>query len=61
MHPPAQTRSVRGNEGPMDSLSQSLLVHEHAVDAPDLVSEQSVQTAVTSPPYSLLRGYEVDR
>ena len=27
MYPPARTRSVRGNEGPMDSLSQSLLVH----------------------------------
>ena len=61
---PARTnafRSIGEDDGPVDSLSQSLLVHGHAVDALDLVPEESVQTVVTSPPYWSLRDYEVDR
>ena len=54
-------RSIGEDDGPVDSLSQSLLVHGHAVDALDLVPEESVQTVVTSPPYWSLRDYEVDR
>ena len=52
-------RSIEENDGPVDS--QSLLVHGNAVDALDLVPEESVQTVVTSPPYWSLRDYEVDR
>lgn len=59
--PLARTLSVGEDDGPVDSLSQSLLVHGHAVDALDLVPEENVQTVVTSPPYWSLRDYEVDR
>ena len=54
-------RLIGEDDGPVASLSQSLLVHGHAVDALDLVPEESVQTAVTSPSHWSLRDYEVDR
>lgn len=45
----------------VDSLDRSMLIQGHAVDALDLLPEQSIQTVVTSPPYWSLRDYEVDQ
>lgn len=54
-------RSTTETDGPVESLSRSLLVHGRASAALDLVPAGSVRTVVTSPPYWSLRDYEVDR
>ena len=54
-------RTICERDDPVDSLSQSVLVHGRAVDALELIPDESVQTVVTSPPYWSLRDYEVDR
>ncbi len=47
-------------DAPLDSVTRSVLVCGHAVDALSLLPTGSVQTVVTSPPYWSLRDYEVD-
>lgn len=54
-------RTVCERDDPVDSLSQPVLIQGRAVDALELIPDESVQTVVTSPPYWSLRDYEVDR
>ena len=53
--------SITVNDKPVDSLAQSVLIQGHALDALDLLPENSIQTVVTSPPYWSLRDYDVDQ
>ena len=53
--------SITVNDKPVDSLAQPMLIQGHALDALDLLPENSIQTVVTSPPYWSLRDYDVDR
>ena len=53
--------STDRSNAPVDAISQSVLIHGRAIDALDLVPEESIRTVVTSPPYWSLRDYEVDR
>ena len=53
--------SITVNDKPVDSLAQSVLIQGHALDALDLLPENSIQTVVTSPPYWSLRDYAVDQ
>ena len=52
--------SICDRDDPVDSLTQSVLIHGHAHRALDLLPEQGIQTVVTSPPYWSLRDYEID-
>ena len=54
-------RLIDTSHAHLDSLSRSVLIHGRAIDALDLLPEESIQTVVTSPPYWSLRDYEVDR
>ena len=45
---------------PLVNLNRSVLICGRAVEALDLLPDQSVQTVVTSPPYWSLRDYDVD-
>ena len=53
--------SMTVNDKPIDSLVHPVLIQGHALDALDLLPENSIQTVVTSPPYWSLRDYAVDR
>ena len=58
---PHKFLSIATSNRPVDSLARSVLIQGHAMDALDLLPEQSIQTVVTSPPYWSLRDYDVDQ
>ena len=59
---PSSTKflSITVDDEPVDTLVQNVLIQGHAMDALDLLPEESVQSVVTSPPYWSLRDYDVD-
>ena len=55
----AHVRMDASVDGPLDSLTEPVLVAGDAAQTSNLLPARSVQTVVTSPPYWSLRDYEV--